>query len=49
MNSPIKDIADKNALIEGILDGTVDMISNRPRNLIVLRRREALKSPTNGA
>ena len=27
MNPPIKDIADKNALIEGILDGTVDMIA----------------------
>ena len=27
MNPPIRDVSDKNALIEGILDGTVDMIA----------------------
>lgn len=27
MNPPIRDVSDKNALIEGILDGTIDMIA----------------------
>lgn len=48
MNPPIRSEADRDALIEGILDGTIDMIANRSCAAFGKRKSGGLRSSLNG-